>query len=238
MPNTPMASTAKSMPSERSASPRVSRSCPVSRSVPTVASSRPSTTMITALSTEPRASTIGERQAEHHQAEILRRPEQQREPGERRADRRDHQRRDRAGEERGDRRDAERNAGLALLRHLVAVERGDDRGRLARDVDQDRRGRAAVLGAVVDAGEHDQRAGRVDLEGQRQQHGDGGDRPDAGQHADQGADQAAQEAEHQVVRRQRRRKADAEIADQVEHARGLSSRAATAPAGSAGRART
>ena len=44
------------------------------------------------------------------------------------------------------------------LRHLVAVDAGDDRARLARHVDQDRRGRAAILRAVVDAGEHDQRA--------------------------------------------------------------------------------
>ena len=57
---------------------------------------------------------------------------------------------------------AERRAGAALLRHLVAVERGDDRGHLARDVHQDRRGRAAVLRAVVDAGEHDERAGRLE----------------------------------------------------------------------------
>ena len=103
--------------------------------------------------------------------------------------------RDAAGEERADRRDAERDAGPALARHLVAVEHGDDRGRLARDVDQDRRRRAAVLRAVVDAGEHDQRADRIEAEGDRQQDGDGGDRPDAGQHADQRADQAADEAE-------------------------------------------
>ncbi len=58
MPNTPIASTAKSTPSDSSLIPSVRRSWPVSRSVPTVESNRPSTTMITALSTEPRASTI------------------------------------------------------------------------------------------------------------------------------------------------------------------------------------
>ncbi len=55
------------------------------------------------------------------------------------------------------RRDAERRTGAALPRHLVAVDGGDDRRRLARNVDQDRGGRAAVLRAVVDAGEQDQR---------------------------------------------------------------------------------
>ena len=85
------------------------------------------------------------------------------------------------------------------LRHLVAVERGDHRGRLARDVDQDRGGRAAVLRAVIDAGEHDQRADRRQAEGDRQQHRDGGERADAGQHADQRADQRAEQTEHDVL---------------------------------------
>ena len=96
------------------------------------------------------------------------------------------------------------------LRHLVAVERGDDRGRLAGDVDQDRRGRAAILRAVIDAGEHDQRADRIEPEGDRQQHRDRRDRPDAGQHADQRADEAADEAEQDVLgsgSAKRRRKA-------------------------------
>ena len=80
------------------------------------------------------------------------------------------------------------------LRHLVAVDAGDDRAGLARHVDQDRRGRAAVLRAVVDAGQHDQRRQRIEPEGDRQQHGDGRDRADAGQHADQRAEQAADAA--------------------------------------------
>ena len=45
----------------------------------------------------------------------------------------------------------------ALLRHLVAVETRDHRRRLARNAQQDRRGRAAVHRAVVDRREHDDR---------------------------------------------------------------------------------
>jgi hypothetical protein len=37
--------------------------------------------------------------------------------------------------------------------HLVALERRDDGGAFARGVEQDRGGRAAIHGAVIDAGE-------------------------------------------------------------------------------------
>ena len=76
---------------------------------------------------------------------------------------------DGAGEEGGDRRDGQGRAGAALLRHRMAVEAGDDRGRLARHVDEDRGGRAAILRAVEDAGQHDHRRGRLQAEGERQQ---------------------------------------------------------------------
>ena len=42
-----------------------------------------------------------------------------------------------------------------FLRHGVAVDAGHHRGGLARNAHQDRGGRAAVLRAVVDAGQHD-----------------------------------------------------------------------------------
>ena len=71
--------------------------------------------------------------------------------------------------------------------------------RLARHVDQDRGGRAAILRAVIDAGEHDQRRQRIEPEGDRQQHGDGRDRADAGQHADQRAEQAADQREAEIL---------------------------------------
>ena len=90
----------------------------------------------------------------------------------------------------------ERRAGAALARHLVAVDGGDGGRGFARHVDQDGGGRAAILRAVIDAGEHDQRGHRIaELEGDRQQHGDGGGGADAGQHADQRAEQHADQAE-------------------------------------------
>ena len=119
------------------------------------------------------------------------------------ADGGDQQRRDRPREERAERGDGERLARPPLPRHLVAVERGDDRPRLARKVDEDRGGRAAILRAVIDAGEHDHRADRRQVEGDRQQDGDRGGGAEAGQHPDQRAEQGSGEAIGEVPRRQR-----------------------------------
>ena len=96
---------------------------------------------------------------------------------------------DGAGDEGGDGGNAERRAGASLLRHLVAVEAGDHRGRFSRHVEQDRRRRTAVLGAVINAREHDDRAGGIHLEGQRQQHRNGRRRSQSRQHADHGAEE-------------------------------------------------
>ena len=53
----PMAMTATSRPSEISVQPKVRRSSPLSRSVPTVESRIPARMMAIAFGTEPRAST-------------------------------------------------------------------------------------------------------------------------------------------------------------------------------------
>jgi hypothetical protein len=110
-----------------------------------------------------------------------------------------------------------RRPGAALLGHLETVERGHHRGRFTGNVDQDRRGRAAILRAVVDAGQHDQRANRRQAEGDRQQHGDGGDGADAGQHADQRAYQRADQAEQQVDGADGNTKAEHEIVKEIGH---------------------
>ena len=88
--------------------PSVMRSEPDSTSVPTEASSRPSTIMPSAFRSEPCASTIADDQAEHHQREIFGRAEQQRELGERRREQRDEEGREQPGEQRAERRDRER----------------------------------------------------------------------------------------------------------------------------------
>ena len=100
-------------------------------------------------------------EADDHQREIFGRAELQRDAGQRRGEDRHEEGRDRAGEERAERGDRKRRAGPALAGHLVAVDRGDGGRGFARHVDQDRRGRAAILGAVIDAGEHDQRGDRL-----------------------------------------------------------------------------
>ena len=66
-------------------------------------------------------------------------------------------------------------------------------------VDQNRRGRAAVLRAVVDARQHDQGGDRRQGERDREQHGDGRDRSDSGQHADQRAEQHADKAIKEIL---------------------------------------
>jgi hypothetical protein len=119
-------------------------------------------------------------EAEQHEREIFRRAERLADLGERRREHDDHDRGDRPGKERGKRGDRERGAGASLPRHLMAVDAGDDRGGLTGKVDQDGRGRSAVLRAVENTGEHDKAGDRLDVESERQQHRDGRDWPDAG----------------------------------------------------------
>ena len=178
---------------------------------------------------ERRGRHIGEEdQADDQQRGVFRRPEAQREGAERR---RDHGQRDDAegaGDERADRGDAERGAGAALLRHGVAVDAGHHRGGLARNPHQDRGGRAAVLRAVIDAGQHDDRLGGVEAERHRQQDADAGEGADAGQHADQGADHAAEKRIEQHVRPECDREAEHQAVDGRFH--GASTRTAWAAA--------
>ena len=116
---------------------------------------------------------VGEEdQAEHEQRGVFRRAEPQRKVRERRRDQGEHDHAEGAGDPGADRGDAERGAGAALLRHGVAVDAGHHRGGFAGNAHQDRGGRAAVLRAVIDAGEHHHCAGGVEPEGRRQQNAD------------------------------------------------------------------
>ena len=154
-------------------------------------------------------------EAQRHQRAVVGRPELLRHARQRLGEDHDDDGADGAGEERADGRDRERRTGAALARHLVAVETGHHRGSFTRQVDQDGGRRAAVLRAVVDAGQHDQRGGRRQVEGDRQQHGDGRHRPDARQHADQGADHAAQQRVEQVLEGDGDAQAERQIVQQV-----------------------
>ena len=93
----------------------------------------------------------------------------------------------------------------------MAVECRHDGGCFAGDVDQDCRGGATILRPVINAGEHNERPDRIDTEGDRQQHGDRCNRPDAGQHTDQGADQATEETKPEVLQGERDAEAERQI---------------------------
>ena len=128
-------------------------------------------------------------EGQHHQREVFGRAEHQREL--------DHQRRH-EGQQRSSRScrrrtsrsrrspaPARRGPRLAIMLPSIAVTIvADSPGVLSRiDVVE-----PPIHGAVVDAGEHDERAGRVEAGGGRQQQRDGQRRADAGQHADGGAE--------------------------------------------------
>src|SRR5262249_5329690 len=114
---------------------------------------------------------------------------------------------DRTGNERADGRGRERRAGAAVARHLVTLERRDDGGALARRVEQNRRGRAAIHRAIVNAGEKDECRGGLDLEGDRQEQRDGQRRAEARKDADGGAQRGAHQAPQEIHRSERDRKA-------------------------------
>jgi hypothetical protein len=151
--------------------------------------------------------------ADDQQRGVFRRAKPQGKSAERRRNHGQREDTEGAGDERADRCDTQRGSGTALLCHGVAVDTGHHRGGLAWNAHQDRGGRAAVLRAVVDASQHDDRFGGVEAECHRQQNADAGERPDAGQHADQGADHAAEKSIEQHVRPERDREAKQQAVD-------------------------
>ena len=157
----------------------------------------------------------GGHEPHHHQRKVLGGAEAKRPFPERRTDERDQQGADASREERGDRRHREGRSGASLARHLIAIEAGHRGGRFARQVHENRGGGAAVLRAVVDPREHDERRHRGQREGEREQHPDRDQRADPGQDADQRAEQHAGEAVREVLQRERDREAQAEIAQRI-----------------------
>ena len=195
--------------------PKVMRATPELTSMPTRPSSSPSSTIASDLATEPCASTTAAIRPSTSRLKYSTAVNLSASIDNGTLRTRDHDRRHRAGKERGDGGNGERRSGLALLGHLVTVDTGDDRRRLARHVDQDGGGRAAILRAVEDAGQHDHALRRRQAEGEGQQQRHRRDRPDAGQHADRGADDHADQAEQQIVEFEGRRKAHQQIVEEL-----------------------
>ena len=137
---------------------------------------------------------------EHHEREILTRPERQREFDDKRSN---EGKRDRRQQTRDEGADGGRGKCWSTTSgpgHLVALERRDDRSAFTRGIEQDRRRRAAVHAAIVDAGEHDQRAGRIELVGDRQEKRHRERRTDTRQDADECAERDANQRVEQVDR--------------------------------------
>ncbi len=128
-------------------------------------------------------------QRHHHQGQDIERAQPHRDLGERIGQRHQPHPGDQAAEQRGADRIAERAAGLALARHRVAVERGDDRGRLAGYAQQDGGDEAAGNGADIHRHHHGQRVVDRHVEGQRQQQRDAHGAGDAGNGAEDDAEQ-------------------------------------------------
>ena len=157
----------------------------------------------------------GAHEAEHHQAEVLGGAELEGELGQGRREGRDQHRGEGARDEAADGRNAERRARAALLGHAVAVDAGDHCGGLARNVDEDGRRGAAVLGAVVDARKHDEGGRRVERVRDRQEHRHGGDGSHAGQHADERAHGDAREAVEKILKRDGVLEAEQQVGDEI-----------------------
>src|SRR5262249_7775612 len=107
-------------------------------------------------------------------------------------------------------------ATASAARALVgAADAGASRRCLARQIHKNGRGRAAILGAVEDAREHDQARCRLEMEREWQQHRDGRDWADAGEDTDQRPDQRADERKDKVRRRQRDAEPDREVVQEL-----------------------
>jgi hypothetical protein len=159
-------------------------------------------------------------QPQHHQREVFLRAELEGQLSERRREGSDDDRAHTAGEERAQAGSGECRARTALAGHLVAVDGRHHRGRFARHVDQDGGGGTAVLRAVIDAGQHDERRRGIEPVDGGQQHRDGGDRAEARQHADERPEHAAQERVQQVLQREGDAEAQRQVVDQF-HGRPL-----------------
>ena len=136
--------------------PKVKRGWPVCRSTPIMPRKKPTNRLVSprtddepsTAETMTKASTISEKYSAGPKASAKLTTTGARKATPERAER--------AGDEGADRRGGECCTAAAGAGHSVALQRGDDGSAFARRVEQDRCGRAAIHGAVVDAGEQDE----------------------------------------------------------------------------------
>ena len=163
-----MASMMKLRPSSRFMLPKVNRCTPEVWSVPTVASMRPTTVMEQGFEKTPGPGECRYSGKPHnHKGEVVRRLEAFGHIGHERRAQHEQDHGQRASRKRGVGGDGQGLARFALLGHGVSVNGGGHRGRFARGVDQNRAGRSAEYGAVVDTGQQDHARGRIKSIGHR-----------------------------------------------------------------------
>ena len=145
----------------------------------------------------------GQQEPQRRQGEIFGGAEIEGEFGQRRGEEGQADHGNRAGDERSDGGDAQGRARAPFLGHLVAVDAGDDGGRLAGEVQQNGGGRAPVHGAVENPRHHDDRRHRgADDVGDREEKGNGGRRTQTREDADGRADEGSEEGKQQVGSRE------------------------------------
>ena len=210
MAKRPTATTTVSMPSRSSGTPRVKRACPVCRSMPTRPSARPKNRLASPRGSEAPRTAVTVVSARTMSAKYSAGPNS------------------RASlTSIGATKVSARVAMVPAMKEPMAAVASawaprpcraiswpsiavTIEPRLARRVEQDRGGRAAIHGPVIDAAEHDEGGGGVELAGDRQEQRHGERRPDARQDADRGADRDAQGRPEEVHRASAPREAVAE----------------------------
>ena len=195
-----MATGTKSMPSASDRLPNVKRSALVNTSRPTVASSRPMAAAMRALSMPPLQTVATSRMPSRASTVYSGGPKSSAKLGDQRGDEGQGDDREGSADEGADRGDAQGRACPALPGDRVSVEDGHHRGRLAGQAQEHGGDGAAVLRAVEDARQHDDRGRGLDAVGEREQDGDGRGRSQAGQDTDQHADEHADEAVQKIGR--------------------------------------
>ena len=181
----------------------VNRIDPVRGSIPIVPISRPRKTMGMVLKKEPLPSDPRRIKATRQDGKHLRGAELHREIGQRRRQEHEPDDTQRAPDPGAPGADEKGGPAPALEGHLISVDAGDDGSRLSRNVHEDRGGRTAVHGAVIDPGQHDDGAGRAEAERRRDEQGDPRQGADSGQHPHHRSPEATDEAEIEILKTQR-----------------------------------